>query len=334
MTGLTITQHMKDRARVNKGCCLVDMSCEHFIYLTTEHAEQWKAAEAANTYSLAQYNEWVARGDCDTIPYLDVDIKTGKVKGHEGRHRALASLLAGHRRMLVTIFLKDGYSSVYHKWDADSNTKRYFTSADCPRALIGQFAPVRLALKDTDFKEDLWAAWNKVAARFVLTKSTAIRVKANTQIIVGFAWDKYTPKVEAGIVADCMRLQGITPHIPVLVSFEPTMPEADVKLVRSILDHIGIQVLSGKAELAYVKLFLQAQDSQFYPDPDFVQQAKVVRSYEHPAIKKIRLTQDDDRYPNLPTHERMAPPGTLPQYKARPPQAPSLMALPMWAWNG
>lgn len=332
MTGLTITHHMKEKARVNKGCCILEMSCNHFIYLTTAHAEQWKAAEAAETYTLAQYNEWVHRGDCDTIPYLEVDIHTGKVKGHEGRHRSLSLLLAGHHKMPVVIYLKDGYSNTYHKWDHETDTKRYFTRAEVPRSLIGQFAPVRLALKDEDFKEDLWAAWNKTSAHFVAKAS--IRIKANTQIVVGFGWDKYTPKVEAGIVADCMRLQGITPHIPVLVDFDPGVPTEESKVVSSILERIGIQFRKEKEELSYVKLFLQAQDSQYYPDPAFVQQAKVIRSYEFPAVKKIRLTQDDNRYPDLPTTERMAPPGTMPQYKARPPQAPSLMALPMWAWNG
>lgn len=332
MTNLLITQHMKEKARVNKACCLVEMFCNHFIYLTTENAERWKVAEAAETYPLDQYNDWVRRGDCDTIPFLEVDIHTGKVRGHEGRHRALALLLAGHRKMTVAIYLKDGYSFTYHKWDHATDTKRYLTSADVPRVLIGQYAPVRLQLDNADFKEDLWAAWNKVSAR-LSTKATSIRIKANTQITVGFGWDKYTPKVEAGIVADCMRLQGITPHIPVQVAFDTGMSEAEVKLASSILERIGIQLVSGKTELSYVKLFLQAQDSQYYPDPDFVQQAKVARSYEHPAVKRIRLTQDDNRYPDLPTSERMAPPGTMPQYKARPPQAPSLMALPFWAWN-
>lgn len=113
---LLVTQTMLDIAKDNKAIGVYMMSPKDFLGLTVDRPlNQWIQEEKDDTFTVAEYNKFTQAGKTIIMPFLDVDIDTGKVLGHEGRHRAAALLADGETSMPVAITLKQNRYSIYYR---------------------------------------------------------------------------------------------------------------------------------------------------------------------------------------------------------------------------
>lgn len=104
---------------------------------------------------LAFYNELSEKGRIIIPPYLSVDIATGKVQGHEGRHRAGALLRADPTAtMWIAIILKEDGIDRYYR-SAKDWTKTYLTTANIPKKFTGEFMSTEVPV-DKEPHIDLW----------------------------------------------------------------------------------------------------------------------------------------------------------------------------------
>jgi len=111
----------------SKVNAVVSMHPRDFIYITTPgFAYQKKIMDEAK--DLEQYNQFIRGGETQIPPMLKVDIKTGHVVGHEGRHRAAALIKNGEDRMNVALILVDDFTA-----------SRQRTALDIPNVWIGEF---------------------------------------------------------------------------------------------------------------------------------------------------------------------------------------------------
>lgn len=148
-TGLLITDNMKKKAKTNKFIGLLTISVLDFLSLTCKgDPVLWANQEQKEgiTKSLEMYNEYVRRGESDIIPFLSVDMHTGVVLEHEGRHRAAALMERRIFDMQVAISLRDhGYLTYYVEPNIDDYSnpkrwaKRYMGVQDIPGRFLGQF---------------------------------------------------------------------------------------------------------------------------------------------------------------------------------------------------
>lgn len=145
--GLIITQEHLQQMKGNKACGYVYMNPAHFIQLTvTNDAEDQRIMNEC--LPLEEYNEMARQGKNIIPPFLYVECQQpplGKIKGHEGRHRAAACIKAGVK--LFPVFLVAKFLGVA-QWrlpkDAMSRFEfRYIDKADFPEYLIGEYRPMR-----------------------------------------------------------------------------------------------------------------------------------------------------------------------------------------------
>lgn len=148
---LKITPTMISQAKGNKMAGMLRMYALDFLRLTvaTPNVFDFIRDEVDHTKTVAQYNEFAATGKSIHMPWLDVDMHTGKVVGHEGRHRAMAVYkeTSGHN-FPVGICLRDrGYPAYYKEVKVDPTEedpypfykKIFVTKEDIPPVFIGQF---------------------------------------------------------------------------------------------------------------------------------------------------------------------------------------------------
>lgn len=111
---------------------------------------------AEEVQPLSFYNDLAEKGRIIIPPYLSVDIATGKVEGHEGRHRAGALLRADPTAdMWVAIILKEEGIDRYYR-SAKDWTKTYLTTADIPKKFKGEFMSTEVPVSNNPHI-DLWA---------------------------------------------------------------------------------------------------------------------------------------------------------------------------------
>lgn len=164
MNSLTITPKMLDNARSNKCVGWLYLNPIDFLRLTTTKPNvfDWIKQEQSDTKSLAEYNGFTSSGDSIHMPWLDVDRHTGKVVGHEGRHRAIAVYVADSRKFPVAICLRDrGYPIYYTRPYADTRSlvKNFLTKEDVPPVFTGQFVHREVAVPTKGVVE-FWASYN------------------------------------------------------------------------------------------------------------------------------------------------------------------------------
>ena len=143
----------------------MEFSALDFIRLTiTEsNAFDWMEKELPHTKSLAEYNKYAESGESILMPWLDVDIITGKVLGHEGRHRALAVYNASNSPSTplfpIAICLRDRGYPIYYKEDQVPGeykwVKTYMTHKNVPKVFVGQFVHREVHV-DTNKIQDFW----------------------------------------------------------------------------------------------------------------------------------------------------------------------------------
>lgn len=171
-------------------------------------------------------------------------------------------------------------------------------------------------------------------------KTVSVTASKKPAMIVGFAWDKYTPKVEAAVVTDCMRLQGAHPHARIYAYLDKESTKAEeFEILAKLLHKIQVSIIPKmppKPEWVQAyKTYYHAQETKpDLPEALALTTCKVFDQCMVPKLHRIKLRPGVTNYPHFRDMERMAPPGTLPQYKARPPSnAPAIFSLPLWALN-
>jgi hypothetical protein len=151
--GLVVTEEHKRQMIGNKACGYIYMDPANFLKLTTtgqrEEEEIFRDAKPLN-----DYNKFARMGDNILPPFLYIECKEpplGKVRGHEGRHRAAACVKAWVKHMPVFLVAKfDGISQWQLKKYPNDPSKRfemrYIEASDFPEYLVGQYQPVRSRL--------------------------------------------------------------------------------------------------------------------------------------------------------------------------------------------
>lgn len=154
---------MLQNAKSNKSVGWLYLDPVQFLSLTvTDHnVYDWIEQELPHTKTVDDYNSYET-----LMPWLDVDMHTGKVVGHEGRHRAAACIKSGAKRIPVSICLRDhGHACYYTEPNIDDRdspkrfAKKFVTKADVPRVLVGQFVH-RSLLIDISHIHEFWASSN------------------------------------------------------------------------------------------------------------------------------------------------------------------------------
>jgi hypothetical protein len=156
---------MLDNARGNKCVGWLNINPLDFLRLTTTKPNvfDWIKQEESDTKSLADYNSYAASGKSILMPWLDVDMHTGKVLGHEGRHRAIAVYLANSHKFPTAICLRDRGYPVYYTQpypDPMDLVKKFMTKDDVPKVFTGQFVHREVAVQ-TDTMKEFWADQNR-----------------------------------------------------------------------------------------------------------------------------------------------------------------------------
>ena len=163
MNDLKITDRMLQQAKSNKSVGWLYLDPTQFLSLTVTESNvfDWIERELPETKSVADYNSYQT-----LMPWLDVDVETGKVVGHEGRHRAAACIKDSVKRLPVAIHLREHGSALYYRTENGSLKKRFVTKDDVPKVLIGQFVH-RSLLIDTSHIHEFWASHNQVSSTFL-----------------------------------------------------------------------------------------------------------------------------------------------------------------------
>jgi len=141
---LLITEKMRKRAKSFPAVGFIDIDPRDFLKLTTQDEKHLQYI-VFNAKPVEQYNQWVRDGEILVSPYLNVDMHTGRVCGHEGRHRAAALIRdESAKKMKVAVVLKDRgcsrrdpYEEKGKPWTTAFRV-RWLGAKDLPDALTGQ----------------------------------------------------------------------------------------------------------------------------------------------------------------------------------------------------
>lgn len=140
-------QWMKSELKASFGCV---MDCNKFLWLTVTGYSQYKEIEA-ECLTTKEYNDLAQRGKIDIAPFLAVDIDSGKVVGHEGRHRVMSALKENHDTTGVyVIFKRDRYTihPGMSQWDRNPPV--------VPKFLRAQFGNELKAMPPPRLRKWLW----------------------------------------------------------------------------------------------------------------------------------------------------------------------------------
>jgi hypothetical protein len=102
---------------------------------------------AAEILPLSEYNKFAIEGSNILPPFIKVDMETGKVHGHEGRHRAAALYRADPEALMwvAVILTVDGYAKYYDE-NRETYKKTYLDTDDIPLLLTGEFMNTKVEI--------------------------------------------------------------------------------------------------------------------------------------------------------------------------------------------
>lgn len=169
---LRVTPTMISRARDNKCQVIVEMTIDEFLRMTTSDEETRRSIQN-RAHSIIDYNRWAKMGHNrdyykavndrlradwnpedgefqneygnDLMPFLTIQLNatgsTGKIVGHEGRHRGSAAARAGAKTMMVALRIRPGEDMFPGIYSPD-----YFVTAEhIPARITGQFTAERFS---------------------------------------------------------------------------------------------------------------------------------------------------------------------------------------------
>lgn len=146
---LPIHPYQKVVAKDNKCIGYMVMDVEDFLNLTTTNAQSKKEI-IDNAQPLDVYLKSIRTRQNIVMPFLNIEVDelgdmTGKVVGHEGRHRAAALLKAGKKRLPVAICIRPKGKEKTYRFEAwsDKGRQLYFWDVSIvPKKLKGQFSSI------------------------------------------------------------------------------------------------------------------------------------------------------------------------------------------------
>jgi hypothetical protein len=140
LDGLLVTPQQVKAAKDNKAAAIVAMPAQDFLALTTyaHHRAEGLVNFKRRALPLDEYNRYSREGETIIMPNLLIDRTTGRVRGHEGRHRAIALIAAEGPEATLPVALRVTES----EWPP--------VARSIPKVLRGQFDPdVRIARPTT-----------------------------------------------------------------------------------------------------------------------------------------------------------------------------------------
>ena len=152
------------RARGSYGAFITTMHARDFLRLTTLHDDHIEEIKSRSfPYSKEQYREVMGRDEGFGkfwMPFLNVAFPSGKVLGHEGRHRAAMILAHGGDLIPVIIYPKtdEEYLATVEYWDEDDGRYRKLVTDDAystrKEALIDiKNKILRMGIPEDDLRE-------------------------------------------------------------------------------------------------------------------------------------------------------------------------------------
>lgn len=146
---LRTTQTHYDQARGNKVQVIVLMPPQDFLRLAAPPDAY--ADFMQQTQGLQAYNRYAKSGENIHMPFLRIIVLSkahGKVRSHEGRHRAAAVIKAKGQWMRVALELdpSDNYEPELSKQDFAkygrhrNNVEYYMTVEDLPSQIVNQYS--------------------------------------------------------------------------------------------------------------------------------------------------------------------------------------------------
>jgi hypothetical protein len=160
----------------NKAIAFIPMWPVDFIRLTTpseEALDEFISPDPdhkGDKMTVEDYNEAASAGYVNLAPWLTVEMVTGKVKSHEGRHR-MAALYRSNPETYGWVAIEltgpDGYRvyKIEPPWRPNEPRQptRYLTVDSVPSVLHGQFRPVTVRLTGEQLADavSLWADRNE-----------------------------------------------------------------------------------------------------------------------------------------------------------------------------
>lgn len=152
---LPLKPDMINRARGSYGAFVITMRPEDFLKLTTvrdEEIDEIKNRKFPKDESDPDHHAEYHNGRFE-LPFLMVEFPSGKILGHEGRHRAAMILAGGGDKFPVVIYPKSEmfYRGEGSYWDDSSghDEKRYVETDNFASEEAAHHA-IRAMLKDRD----------------------------------------------------------------------------------------------------------------------------------------------------------------------------------------
>lgn len=210
---LSYTSAMRQNAVGQKCQVIVQMPVLDFLRLTTVDDADIEATFRKQAHPLDSYNKWNRMGDEKEFaaqvnqgktsqdkdyewgrivgPFLRIDLDppagtSGKVSGHEGRHRAAAVLNAGGKVIPVALCLRPFKGQFPRSYGPE-----YELHADhLPLVVQGQFRPVRVRTKDwKPLERDLLGPYRRPMREGILV-----------EVAGTFSW--YHPQTEEEVTSE------------------------------------------------------------------------------------------------------------------------------------
>lgn len=156
-SALIVTKEMIEQAKGNKVIAIFQIEASDFLDLTTTR-EYGNAEISKEAKSVAEYNQLAKDGRTIIMPFLSIAKETGRVKGHEGRHRAAAlTKEAGpHAKLSVAMMVKDK-NDIYRYYVEDKERRKTYLGIDyVPTFLYGQFRPEVMRSISPRGAKELW----------------------------------------------------------------------------------------------------------------------------------------------------------------------------------
>ena len=125
---LLTNRNQEDQALDEKHTQIVDINPLVFLDLTTERGAEDFIKNADGIIDVNFYNSPAIQKTIRVHPHLSIDAKSGRVTGHEGRHRAASVLKAGGRWFRISIKL--------------TPSSRNYRPEQMPQTWYGQFTSV------------------------------------------------------------------------------------------------------------------------------------------------------------------------------------------------